>query len=704
MDDKENKLPEDLEGTKDDVQENPELTGNAEDSAQQDENASDTQDIAKEPEPREVGQEELHEPELTDATGDEPSEPSEEGAEKSEERLATPVVEESATSEDSSVDSISKTKDAESEEAHEESDDEEDEEDEDKKLLESLHFDNPTKEELLTALKKVSHMKNMRILDKALKEIKPPFEHICEQERTDALKAFVEEGNDEGDFAFKGEEIDSQFFELAENLRFKKQKFFSDLEKEKDENLKKKNDLLEQLRELVDGEESTASINTLKQLQNEWRKIGQVPGAHVKSMWANYNAIIDRFYDNRSIYFELKELDRKKNLEHKLEICQKAEDLESVENIKDAIIQLNELHEEFKHLGPIPKEDQELVWQRFKSASDKIYAKRKDYFDHLKTELNANAEKKQQLGDQAAEFASFNSDRISDWNKKTKELVELQRKWEAIGGLPREKAKHINKHFWSNFKEFFGNKSAFFKALEGQREENLKKKEALLEKALQLQQSEEWDKTANELKNLQNQWREIGPVPEKFRNEVYAKFKAACDQFFENKRAKGNAQNKEFEVNLKKKEEICNELESFLSKETIELEQVYDLLDAYSEIGFVPRHAIKSSHNRFDEVTNQLLDLEDLSDSQHAELQTQIQLSKLKNSPHGSQKINRKEGAIKRKISSLESDVATFKTNMDFFAASKNADKLKAEIEEKIKKAQVEIKELRKQLKLLKQI
>lgn len=688
MEDKENKLPENLEDLQDGVQENPELT----DESTTPEDSGETSEAEPEKAPK---------AEVEEAPEGQAAEVA-----KTEETPAEEVVEESPKEAPEPVAAVTANEDTQDDSASEDDshDDDEDHGDEDDKLLESLHFDNPTKDELLAALKKVSGIEKMRVLDKALKEIKPPFDHIYEKEKEVALKNFVEAGNDAADFVYKGDDTDGQFFELYNQLRNKKQRFFSELEKSKDENLRKKNEILEKLRELVDGEESTASINTLKALQEEWKKLGQVPGAHVKSLWANYNALIDRFYDNRSIYFELKELDRRKNLEGKLELCARAEELVNLENIKEAIVQLNELHEEFKHIGPIPKEDQEPVWQRFKAASDEIYAKRKEFFDELKHDLNENADKKQALGDEAAEFVSFNSDKISDWNKKTKQLLELQKKWEAIGGLPRDRAKHINKHFWGNFKTFFANKNAFFKTLETQREENYNKKKELLEKAEALKNSEEWDQTANELKKLQNAWRDIGPVPEKYRNEVYQKFKAACDTFFERKRAQGSVQNKEFDQNLKKKEEICAMLEAYINADTIELGQVYDLLEQYSEIGFVPRNAIKKIHDRYDDITNRLVSLEDLSDSQRSELETQVQLSKLKNSPHGGQKIQRKEGAIKRKLSSLESDIATWKTNLDFFADSKTADKLKADFNEKIEKATAEMEELKKQLQMLKQI
>lgn len=637
----------------------------------------------------------------------------EESKAPSEETAATPVVEESKPEEEEVKEKPSEAVDSEQPEAAEAAadqakDDEEDHDDhdsEEQKLLETLDFHDPDKKELYEALKKFAHVENMRVVDKALKEIRPLYDKIYDKERNAALEAFVAiEGNDSADFDFKGDEIDTEFFDLYEKLRAKKSKFFAQLEKSKDENLAKKEDILERLRELVDGEESTASINTLKELQNEWKTVGQVPGAHVKTLWANYNALIDRFYDHRSIYFELKELDRKKNLQAKLDLCERAEALDELENMKEAIFQLNELHEEFKHIGPIPKDDQEPVWQRFKAASDKIYAKRKEYFDHLKKDLAENADKKQALGDEAQEFTSFNSDRITEWNAKTKEILELQKRWDKIGGLPRDRAKEINKHFWGNFKQFFANKSAFFKTLESQREENLKKKEDLLAKAEALKESDDFDKTANELKKLQSQWREIGPVPEKQRNVVYKQFKAACDHFFERRREKHNDRNKEFEVNLKKKEDICSALEAYINSETIELDQVYDLLDQYAEIGFVPRNSIKKMHARYDEITNKLIALEDLTDSQRSDLEMHVQVSKLKNSPHSGQKIHRKEGAIKRKISNIENDIATWKTNMEFFAASKNAEQLKADFKDKIARAEQELEDLKKQLDVLNEI
>ncbi|MEO9476181.1 MAG: DUF349 domain-containing protein [Cyclobacteriaceae bacterium] len=571
--------------------------------------------------------------------------------------------------------------------------------------LEDLHLENAGKQEVYQALKQFSDSEDMRLVDRALKEIKPYYDKLYSVEKDEALKAFLgEEGNTADDFQYKGDETDGSFFFLYNTLREKKQKYFSQLNKDKEQNLKRKNELLDQIRELVDGEETNTSIGAIKELQGQWKSIGQVPGQYAKTLWANYNALLDRFYDNRSIYFELKELDRKKNLEAKLELCVKAEALEAVENIKSAIHQLNELHEEFRHIGPVPKNDQEPLWERFKAASDNVYAKRKDFFEGLKSQLSENAKAKMAIGDEAEAFTAFNSEKISDWNKKTKQVLELQKKWDAIGGLPRESAKEINRHFWGNFKKFFANKNDFFKRLESEREGNLEKKLVLLKKAEELKESTDWDKTANDMKQLQQEWRNIGPLPEKHRNDVYQKFKAACDTFFDRKRSDSSGQGAEYRENLVEKEKICSMLEAYLNTDDIELDEVYSLLDQYAEVGFVPKESIDAIHARFDSIMEKLLGFEELTDTQRSELEIKIQVNKLKNSPHGAQKIQRKEAAVKRKMGELENEISTLKTNMEFFAESKTANKLKDEMQEKIEKAEAEISNLRKQLKVFRKL
>src|SRR5690606_29752494 len=365
-----------------------------------------------------------------------------------------------------------------------------------------------------------------------------------------------EGGGAEEDFEYKDDELDIAFDAHVRLIRDRRTKQLREEEDRKAENLRIKQELLEKLRELVDSQDMNKQFERFKELQKEWKAVGPVPGPHAKTIWANYHALVDRFYDNQSIYFELKELDRKKNLEAKLELCARAEKLAEVEIIKDAIRELNELHHEFKHIGPVPKDDKEAVWQRFKAASDAVYARRDAYLQNLQQELQVNLGNKASLSDAVQEFVNFQSDRIKEWNQKTKEILEIQKQWEVIGGLPRAKAKEVNKKFWSAFKTFFNNKNAFFKKLDEERENNLQLKNELVKRAHELKESNEWDRTSNELKNIQMKWKEIGPVPEKFREKVFKEFKEACDYFFEQKRMQHGKMEDEQAENLRQKEEI----------------------------------------------------------------------------------------------------------------------------------------------------
>ena len=564
-----------------------------------------------------------------------------------------------------------------------------------------IDYESLSKEELVDIIAELSKKDDPKDFDKHLKPLKARFDQLFEEEKNEALEKFVAEGNEEDDFEFKGDEVTIKFNDYYGILRSKRASYYADLEKRKEDNLKKKEDILEQIRKLIEEEETDVSIKGVKDLQEEWKKIGPVPGQHNKTLWANYNALLDRFYDARSIYFELKDLDRKKNLDQKLELCEKAEKLDGLENVKDAVVQLNELHEEFKNIGPVPRDDQEALWNRFKAASDKIYVKRKDFVDKLKESFEENLQKKLELATQLEEFITFDSDRINLWNKKTKEIQEIQRKWEAIGGVPRQQAKEVNKRFWHAFKRFFANKSAFFKKFDAQREENLEKKKHLVERAEAMKDSQDWNKTTNDFKKLQAEWKEIGPVPEKFRNSIYEEFKSACDYFFDQRRGQNSEQEKSYEENYKQKEQICNQIAA-LSELEVNLEQIYDLIDQYNELGFVPRNQIKKAQARFDEVTAMIMGSASLSEEDKEDFRMNLQVGKLRGGPHGNKKMFRKENSLKRKIENLENDINNWKTNMEFFASSKAADQFKADFEAKIEKASEEVQSLRKELRMLK--
>jgi hypothetical protein len=567
-----------------------------------------------------------------------------------------------------------------------------------------LDLSGQSKAQLLDLIKEKINSPNALKSDKTIQEIKNAFDELSNKEREDAMQQFLGEGGIADDFEYRGSSIDKEFNIIFND--FKKQLYANrkEAEKQKEKNLVAKTELLNKLRELVDGEETTLSMAAVKAIQDSWKSIGPVPLSQSRNLWASFNALMDRFYDNRSIYFELKELDRKKNLESKLELCEKAESLVQLEDLKDAIQQLNELHEEFKHLGPVPREEQEQVWQRFKSASDAIYDRRKEFFEGQKDVIKKNLEEKEALIVILTPFGEFKADRIKDWNSKTKEILELQKAWEKVGPLPKESSKEINKAFWTLFKQFFHNKNLFFKELDDIRATNQKKAEELIAKAQELQENTNWQTTANQFVKLQQDWKKLGPTPEKQRDALYKKFKEACDTFFENRRNSSKDSNTEFELNLAKKLAIIDQINALKSVETgLDENQLSDLVAEFNALGFVPRKNIKEVQAKFKEAVDVCLDALGEKGANKEDFLFRLNLNRIQSDPNSVKTLNKKEHGIRKQITDLENSITLWRNNLDFFAASKTADKLREQFDVKIQKAEEEIDKLKKKLTILKE-
>ena len=568
-----------------------------------------------------------------------------------------------------------------------------------------IDYSNFSKAQLVAVVKDLTKDDNYQIVESIVREIKPLYDDIREKERAAALARFTADGGVAEDFDYKGDEHDIAFDANLKLVRDRKAQQIRQQEDLKTENLRRKQELIEKLRVMMEDPDNSHQFETFKELQKEWRSIGPVPGPQAKTLWANYHALVDRYYDNQSIYFELKELDRRKNLEAKLELCVRAERLAGVDMIKDAIRELNELHHEFKHIGPVPKEEKEAVWQRFKAASDAVYERRDSYLQKLQTDLQANLELKQMLADEAEAYATYQTDRIKEWNEKTKAILELQKRWEIVGGLPRAKAKEVNKKFWSSFKSFFNNKNVFFKKLDEEREQNLSIKNELVKKALELKESEDWEKTSGDLKELQQKWKDVGPVPEKFREKVFKEFKDACDYFFSQRRGQQGKVEQEQIDNLNVKTAICEELEKHGNEGTASVGVLKDLQDRYSSIGFVPRKDMATLKSRYHEAVQRFVNaIPGISDDDKSRLMLENQLNDLRKDPMADRKIFQKEQIIRKKISKVENDIALWKNNIEFFGKSQNAEKVREEFNEKIQEASDHLKELKQQLKLLRTV
>ncbi len=547
-------------------------------------------------------------------------------------------------------------------------------------------------------------------VDELIKEAKESWDNIKQAERQSALDSFkaTNEGSEEG-FTYKGDNLTQEIDSAIHSIKKAKQDFFQQLEKVREKALEGKTRLINELRTLVDADDNSdpahvnASFKAFKKIQDEWKTLGSVQGPMNQTLWQSYHALVDRFYSNRSIFFELLELDRKKNLQAKETIAVKLESLAELVKqnaplqklMKDA----EELFEEYKHIGPAHREENEALWQRVKKSLDVLFEQKRQVNEAQKAVYEENLKIKKELADLMHHHATFQSGSIAEWNQASKAVLALQDQWAKLkGGLPREGGKEVSHQFWSDLKLFFKHKSEFFAKIDAERKANLAAKLLLIEQVEGIVAvGTETQEITQQVIDLQKKWKEIGHVPEKQKDQVYTKFKAACDAYFNLKRSKGKgAQDEEFEANLLAKQAILADLEAILKDPSL-LANLKAKKEAWDAIGFVPRKNVKEVQEKFRNTWNAVIDL--------ARTQPKEQLAawgfELKSLPAetsgGSDERKIHSGDSRKKIQALENDIAVLTNNLEFFAKSKGADKLRAEVEKKIAQAQMELEKLKKE-------
>ena len=470
--------------------------------------------------------------------------------------------------------------------------------------------------------------------------------------------------------------------------------------------LKKKKEIIRVLRELVNGVENKDTFNNVKDLQNAWKDIGNLNNSKDKSLWTTYNALLDRFYDNRSIYFELKDLDRKKNLELKNAICEKAEKLVDNSNIMRAVSSLNELHAEFKHIGPVDRDKQEDIWNRLKNASDEVYKKKKDFIANIKESLNENLEKKSKLLDEINKIKNFKSDKFKEWNNKTKEVLSLKDKWNSIGGVPKSSTRNISKEFWNSFKEFFSNKSKFFKKIDDSFKANLDLKKALVDKVNELKSSDDWENTSKEIQSLQQEWKKIGKVPMKEKDSIFKEFKDACDFFYERMRVEDKDTIKMYEDNLEKKLSTCEAIEKLLDNKEFDQDEFFKLQVKFLEIGHVPKDKVETVKEKFKKTIDVVVEKSSslMNKDDFDKFKFIIELNSLAKNPYSKNKIIKKKSDLIKKINAIQSEIKNLKNNIYYLKESVAAENLKKEYMEKINNSDKEIESLKLQLNLINKV
>ena len=555
-----------------------------------------------------------------------------------------------------------------------------------------------------------------RKADAIVKEIRPVLDQLKRSEWNSAKEKYVTDTGSEDGFEYKHDETTRRIEELTKEIRSKRKEFFQKLEKSKDQNFNQKTELLQRLRELVDTDEShetgaadiKSSWEEFKKIQEEWKQAGNVSSPHNGTLWATYNALIDRYFSNRNIYFELKELDRKRNSELKIELCEKIENLvKTLENrpmTREILNEGNQIFEEYKHVGPAPRDEQEVLWQRFKKSLDALYDARRAQYDDQKKTMVEVYEQKSKIYEAIVPYTTFSSGSINEWNTKSKEIIAHQEAWVATKGpMPREEGKQLSKKFWAALKTFFSNKGEFFKQLESKREHNLKAKIDLCEEVEKIVASgEDTPSNTQRVIELQKQWKGIGQVPEKFKNSIYTRFKQSCDAYFDQKRSKNKEQDKDFDENLALKKALCERIEKAAADpKDSTLSHLNDFKEEWAKIGFVPRKEMQSIQKRYIAAINDYVSaIGKLSNKEKEQVVLESEVEMVKEGD-SSRNLYRKESDIRRKVSQLENDIALWQNNIEFFAKSKTADKVKAQFEEKINKASEQLEDLKHQLTII---
>ncbi len=569
---------------------------------------------------------------------------------------------------------------------------------------EEIDFDQLNKQELVEMLEEIVQEKDIPQIKDKVARIKLAFYRLNKEEINHQKQAFLAGGGKEEDFKHLPDPLEKRFDDAFAIYRHNRAKYSEELEREKQQNLKKKYEILEELKQLIASEETLKkTYDEFRRLQEKWKEIGVVPANELNNLWQNYHFLVEKFFDKVRINKELRDLDLKKNMEQKVALCEKAEALLEEKSILNSFKKLQQYHDEWREIGPVPRDMKEPLWERFKAATDKINQKRREHYKELHEEQEKNYKAKEALCEEAEKLlAEEQPERIKEWQKMTDKFNELLARWKTIGRAPKTKNDEIWKRFKSSLDTFYANKRSFFTALKESQMENYSKKLALCEKAESLKDSTDWKKTTNELISLQKEWKEIGPVPRKYSDKIWKRFRAACDEFFNRKSDFFKNSHKEEEENLKKKETLIETMLAFEDKGSKEenLSALKAFQQEWLNIGHVPFHAKDNIYKKYRDAYEKLLQKMNLS---QAELTAQgfvTKLEALKKSPEGEQRLLRERSALMAKMKKLKEDITLWENNIGFFSSSK-ASELVSGFEKKIERAKKDLQLLKQKIRLI---
>ena len=555
------------------------------------------------------------------------------------------------------------------------------------------------KEELVALFARMLEEQPVQSIRRDVEALKIAFYRIRRAEVEAARRRFVEEGGAEEDFAPSVDGAEIRLKEQFKEYRRRRDAFIANLEAEKEANLKVKQAIIEELKELVNSDETlNHTFNKFRELQQRWKDTGIVPQQHVKDLWETYNLHVENFYSFIKINKELRDLDLKKNYEQKVALCEQAEALVLEPSVVEAFHKLQKLHDEWRETGPVANEYKEALWERFKAASSRINKQHQEHFETLKGEQVKNLELKTGLCVATEELSSQPLTTRKEWNRASDRLLEIQKTWKTIGFAPKKDNNRIYERFRTACDRFFEAKRQFYAGMKTEMEHNLQLKIEICEAAESLMNSEEWKKATDELIALQARWKQIGAVSRRHSDAVCKRFRAACDKFFERKASHFASVDGEHEENLQKKLALLAEMAGADVKAG-GYEVIREFQRRWGEIGFVPIKQKDAIQKKYKAAVDELFNTLRGSERDRSMGRFREKVSSFKAS--GDRRLRSERERLYNKVRQLEQEIGLLENNIGFFAKSKNAEALVADVRAKIERAREEMASTIEKVKLI---
>ena len=578
-----------------------------------------------------------------------------------------------------------------------------------KALLQQSTLEDPakkayaTKQEVLERVKEIAHSSenpNKEELDL----LKTTFYKIHLAERDAQMKEYLAKGGDPEKYILLPDDTEEAFKAEMQLIKEKRAKIFLAQEEEKQDNLRKKEEIIEKIKAMTTSpEEANKSYQDFKALQQEWKEIKNIPADKANEVWKNYQLYVEQFYDMLKLNSEAREYDFKKNLEAKTQLCEAAEKLNEEEDVISAFHQLQDLHQQYREIGPVAKELREQIWERFKAASTVINKKHQQHFEDLRAKEEENLAKKTSLCEKVEAANQGEYKTAKDWEKVTQEIIEIQKEWRTIGFAPQKMNVKIFERFRIANDKFFNKKAEFFKGLKDTYSANLEKKQQLVNKAKELADNTDWKKTGDKFIALQKEWKKVGTVPHKQGELLWKEFLDTCNKFFEARNKQNAGSRSEEHANLDKKRNIIAQLKELVVAEITDNDfqkKLKDLAKQYSAIGHVPfkekDKVYKEYHEAIDAAYKKL-------HATNAKRHFDNFKNNLKNvAKEGGNALGNERGKLLRRYDQLRIEITTYENNLGFFnTASKKGNSLVEEMNRKIEKLKADLEMVKQKIKAI---